>query len=295
MNAVERMRAALGHQDQHRLPRGEFWLGSDIFRRTGFDREDSLLAHIELCRGLGMDFLSLPIEVPRQRKANYRRFGQDEVEVAVATSGLFTCVVIDGPFQQSAERPGDLSVLSARCEDSSSARLREMASTIEETIAASVKRGVSSVVIADDIAYQRSTYASPQALRKCLFPLYSRLVDRIHGGGAYALFHSDGNIASLIPDLISSGFDGLAGCEPECLDLASLKETYGSQITFMTGIRAEFLEPASPTSAQRETLLSEARVLAQSGGFVLCSACGLNSWEAVESLKTLYAWIDEEM
>jgi hypothetical protein len=242
-----------------------------------------------------MDFLSLPIEVPRQRKVNYRRFGQDEVEVAVATSGLFTCVVIDGPFQQSAERPGDLSVLSARCEDSSSARLREMASTIEETIAASVKRGVSSVVIADDIAYQRSTYASPQALRKCLFPLYSRLVDRIHGGGAYALFHSDGNIAPLIPDLISSGFDGLAGCEPECLDLASLKETYGSQITFVTGIRAEFLEPASPTSAQRETLLSEARVLAQSGGFVLCSACGLNSWEAVESLKTLYAWIDEEM
>jgi hypothetical protein len=169
-----------------------------------------------------MDFLSLPIEVPRQRKVNYRRFGQDEVEVAVATSGLFTCVVIDGPFQQLAERPGDLSVLSARCEDSSSARLREMASTIEETIAASVKRGVSSVVIADDIAYQRSTYASPQALRKCLFPLYSRLVDRIHGGGAYALFHSDGNIASLIPDLISSGFDGLAGCEPVCLNVVSL-------------------------------------------------------------------------
>jgi len=170
-----------------------------------------------------------------------------------------------------------------------------MAATVEETIAASVKRGVSAVVIADDIAYQRSTYASPQALRERLLPLYSRMVDHIHGGGAYALFHSDGNIAPLIPDLISSGFDGLAGCEPECLDLASLKETYGSQITFMTGIRAELLEPASPTSAQRETLLGEARVLAQSGGFVLCSACGVNSREAVESLKTLYAWIDEEM
>jgi hypothetical protein len=293
MNAVERMRAALGHQDQHHLPRGELWLGSDIFRRTGFDGEDSLRAHIELCRELGMDFLPLPVEMPRQRKVNYRRFEQGEVEVAVATSGLFTCVVVDGPFQQSAERPGDLSVLSDRCEDSSSTRLREMASTIEETIAASVKRGVSAVVIADDIAYQRSTYASPQTLREHLFPLYTKLIDRIHGGGAYALFHSDGNIAPLIPDLVSCGFDGLAGCEPECLDLASLKKTYGSQITFMTGIRAELLEPGSPTLAQGQGFVREAQALAQRGGFVLCSACGVNSREAVESLKTLYAWIDE--
>jgi len=242
-----------------------------------------------------MDFLSLPIEVPRQRKVNYRRFGQDEVEAAVATSGLFTCVVIDGPFQQSAERPGDLSILSARCEDSSSARLREMASTIEETIAASVKRGVSAVVIADDIAYQRSTYASPQALRERLLPLYSRMIDRIHGGGAYALFHSDGNIGSLIPDLISSGFDGLAGCEPECLDLAHLKKTYGSQLTLMTGIRAELLETGLPPCAQKQDFLREVQALAERGGFVLCSACGVNSRQAVGRLKTLYARVDEAL
>jgi len=294
MTAVERMRAALAHQGQDRVPRGELWLGSDVFR-SAFRGEDSLRTHTEFCRELGMDFLSLPIEMPCQRKANYRRFKQDEVEVAVATSGLFTCVVVDGPFQQSAERPGDLSALSARREDSSPMRLREMASTIEETIAASVKRGVSAVVIADDIAYQRSTYASPQTLRERLLPLYSPMVDRIHRGGAYALFHSDGNIAPLIFDLVSCGFDGLAGCEPESLDLASLKRTYGSRLTFMTGIRAQFLEPGPMTPAQKESLLGELRPLALSGGFVLCSACGVNSREAVESLKTLYAQVDEEM
>ena len=293
--AVERMKAALAHQDQRRVPRGELWLGSDIFHQPRFGGEDSLRTHTEFCRDLGMDLLSLPIEMPCQRKANYRRFKQDEVEVAVATSGLFTCVVIDGPFQQSAERPGDLSVLSARCEDSRSARLREMASAIEEVITALAGRGVNAVVIADDIAYRRSTYASPQTLREHLFPLYTRLIDRIHVGGAYALFHSDGDISLVIPDLISCGFDGLAGCEPECLDLASLKKTYGSQITFMTGIRSEFLEPGSPTLAQGEGFLREAQALAQRGGFVLCSACGVNSRGTVESLKMLYAWIDEEM
>ncbi len=262
MTAVERMRAALAHQGQDRVPRGELWLGSDVFRSM-FRGEDNLRTHTEFCRELEMDFLSLPIEMPCQMQANYRRFSLDEVGEAVATSGLFTCVVIDGPFQQSAERPGAPLrpwLLVGRLKVRVSER---RVSAIEETIAASVERGVNAVVIADDIAYQRSTYASPQALRERLFPLYSRMVDRIHGGGAYALFHSDGNIASLIPDLISCGFDGLAGCEPECLDLASLKETYGSQITFMTGIRAELLEPGSPTSAQREAFLGEVRVLAQ--------------------------------
>jgi hypothetical protein len=289
------MKAALDHQNQSQVPRGELWLGSDIFHQPEFDGEDNLQTHVELCRELGMDFLSLPVEMLCQRQVNYRRFNLDEIEVAVATSGLFTCVVIDGPFQQSAKTPGHLPSLSAPSEDSRSTRLQEKASVIEEGIAASVERGVNAVVIADDIGYQRSTYARPQTLREYLFPLYPRLIDRIHGGGAYALFHSDGNIALLIPDLISCGFDGLAGCEPECLDLALLKKTHGSQITFMTGIRAELLETASPTSAQREGFLRELQALAQCSGFVLCSACGVNSWEAVGSLKTLYAWVDEAL
>lgn len=294
MTAVERMRAALAHQGQDRVPRGELWLGSDVFHSM-FRGEDNLRTHTEFCRELEMDFLSLPIEMPSQTQAGYRRFNLSEVEEAVATSDLFTCVVIDGPFQQLVEELGHLPSLASLSGSSGPAHLRKKASAVEDAIAASVKRGVSAMVIADDIAYQRSTYASPQTLRERLLPLYSPMVDRIHRGGAYALFHSDGNIAPMIPDLISCGFDGLAGCEPECLDLALLKKTYGSRLTFMTGIRAELLEPAPLTSAQRETLLREPRVLAQSGGFVLCSACGVNSREAVESLKTLYAWIDEEM
>jgi len=260
-----------------------------------FRGEDNLRTHTEFCRELEMDFLSLPIEMPCQMQADYRRFSLDEVGEAVSTSGLFTCVVIDGPFQQAAEKLGHLPSLAALSGDSRSAYLKERVAAIENAIRASVERGVNAVVIADDIAYQRSTYASPQALRKRLFPLYSRLVDRIHSGGAYALFHSDGDIALLIPDLISCGFEGLAGCEPECLDLAYLKKTYGSRLTFMTGIRAELLGPAPLTSAERETLLGELRARAQCGGFVLSSACGVNSWEAVESLKTLYAWVDEAL
>ena len=293
MTEVERMKVALAHQGQRRVPRGELWLGSDVFRRPGFEGEESLQAHIRLCQELGMDFLSLPVQEPGYGQASYRRFKLDEVGEAVATSRLFTCAIVDGPFQRSAERPGDLSVLSARRDEPGSARLQEMASAIEETIGELVQRGVSAVVIADDIAYHRSTYASPQVIGERLLPLYSRMVGRIRGGGAFALFHSDGNIAPLIPDLISCGFDGLAGCEPECLDLVQLKKTYGSRLTLMTGIRAGLLEPDSPIFARKDDFLREVRTLDKGGGFVMCSACGVNSTEALGRLKTLYAWTGE--
>lgn len=240
-----------------------------------------------------MDFLSLPVDYPGHGPARYRRFKLDEVEEAVATSRLFTCAIVDGPFQRSAESPGDLSVLSPRRDEPGSARLREMASAIEETIGTLVWRGVSAVIIADDIAYQRSTYASPKVIGERLLPLYSRMVGRIHGGGAYALFHSDGNIAPLIPELISCGFDGLAGCEPECLDLTQLKKTYGSRLTLMAGIPAGLLEPDSPISARKDDFLREARTLNQGGGFVMCSACGVNSADALGRLKELYALTGE--
>ncbi len=293
MTAVERMVAALSHQPQQRVPRGELWLGSDVFPQTGPEGEESLQTHIELCQELGMDFLSLPIQVPHQIQTNYRRFKLDEVEEAVATSRLFTCAVVDGPLQQSAEKPGDLAVLYSRSHEPGSARLKEKASAIEETIGALVQRGVSAVVIADDIAYQRSTYASPEVIRERLVPFYLQMVDRIHGGGAYALFHSDGNIGRLIPDLVSCGFDGLAGCEPECLDLLCLKAKHGSQITFMSGISAGLLESASALSTQKEDFLREVQALAQGGSFVLSSSCGINSRKALECLKTLYSWVGE--
>lgn len=295
MTAVERMQAAFAHQAQRRIPRGELWVGSGVFGRRGFGADDGLQARIGLCRELGMDFLSLPFEAPSPTQRDYRRFNLREIAEAVASSGLFVCAVVDGPFQGSARRPGDLSVFAARCDEEGPSRLLQMATAVEESVAALLKNGVNAVVIADDIAYQRSTYASPQVMRQRLLPLYSRMVEAIHGGGAYALFHSDGNIVALIPDLVACGFDGLAGCEPECLDLSALKMSYGSQITLMTGIRAELLDCAVPLELRKEEFLNGMRMLARGGGFVMCSACGLGLPEAVERLKTLYAWVDETL
>lgn len=84
---------------------------------------------------------------------------------------------------------------------------------------------------ADDIAYKNGPLFSPAWLRRTFMPRLKRLNDAWHERGALCVFHSDGNLFSVLDDLISTGIDGLnplevlAGMTPaavreRCPDLA---------------------------------------------------------------------------
>jgi hypothetical protein len=61
----------------------------------------------------------------------------------------------------------------------------------------------------DDIAYKTSTLISPRWLRRYWIPRLQRLVEAWHNRGALCLFHSDGNLWSVLDDLVGAGIDGL--------------------------------------------------------------------------------------
>ena len=114
-----------------------------------------------------------------------------------------------------------------------------------------------------------------------------------HSWKDYCLPDSEEEASEIIDDLINCRFDGLAGCEPECLDLISLKKTFGSKITFMTGIQADLLYADRLTLTQKHSFIKTIDALGENGGFVLCSATGVSSAKALERLKDLYQWADE--
>jgi uroporphyrinogen decarboxylase len=61
----------------------------------------------------------------------------------------------------------------------------------------------------DDIAYKTSTLVSPKWLRKYWVPRLKRLVDAWHARDTLCLYHSDGNLWSILDDLVYAGIDGL--------------------------------------------------------------------------------------
>jgi uroporphyrinogen decarboxylase len=88
-----------------------------------------------------------------------------------------------------------------------------------------------------DIAYKGTTIFSPDFLRREFFLRLKLLNDAWHEHGIKCLFHSDGYLMEVMPDLIEAGIDGLNPIERLAgMDLNELKSLYGDRLFFAGGI-----------------------------------------------------------
>jgi hypothetical protein len=86
-----------------------------------------------------------------------------------------------------------------------------------------------------DIAMKGKLLHSPEWLRREFFPRLKRLNDAYHEHGITCLFHSDGNLMKIMPDLIATGIDGINPLETLAgMDVGEMHRLYGDRI-FLTG------------------------------------------------------------
>ncbi|MGC9348745.1 MAG: uroporphyrinogen decarboxylase family protein [Anaerolineae bacterium] len=86
----------------------------------------------------------------------------------------------------------------------------------------------------DDIAYKSGLLFSPRWLRRLWVPRLERLVAAWHARDTICLFHSDGNLWSILDDLVGAGIDGLNPLEVLAgMSVAAVRERYPE--LFLTG------------------------------------------------------------
>jgi len=86
-----------------------------------------------------------------------------------------------------------------------------------------------------DIAMKAKLLHSPEWLRREFFPRLKRLNDAYHEHDIRCLFHSDGYLMEIIPDLIETGIDGINPIEiVSGMDVGEVYRLYGDKI-FLTG------------------------------------------------------------
>lgn len=287
---MELVKKALEFQNPERVPRGELWINSEIFQKAQL--EDSLDGHLSLRNRLGMDFLFLPVSATESYNLcqGYRYFSVKDVQKAVKLSNLFVAVIVDGPFQKLVEKKGLIPVLGALKKDKKKfvEEYQRETENVRKLLTPCLGLGVEAFVIADDLAYEHSSYFSPKDAEEFLVPSYSELIESIHGGSAYALFHSCGNISGLISQLIKCGIDGMAACQSEHLDLISLRKDYKPHLIWLGGIEPEHLESSSLSLSQRREFALHVREISRQGGVVLCSSCGMYRSTFLERIPELY-------
>ena len=108
------------------------------------------------------------------------------------------------------------------------------------------KTEISGLFLTDDLGSQNALMMSPAMWRRYFKEHYRRVFAEVHRWGKDVWFHSCGNVAAIIPDLIEVGVDVLDPLQPGPLDLADVARQYGGKVAFSGGIDDQRLETYTP-------------------------------------------------
>jgi len=86
-----------------------------------------------------------------------------------------------------------------------------------------------------DIASTNGLMFSKKLLEDFYFPRLKLLIDEWHSHNIKVIYHSEGDITSVLPNIIEAGADGINPLEPAILDIKKLREDYPNLI-FWGGI-----------------------------------------------------------
>lgn len=285
----ERVKAAINHQLTDRIPRGELCIDDALVKqnlnseRVGFEERAAFVEN------LGLDLVTLAPhyaaapEIPGKISDLL-----PDLERWVSETSYFTFVLLDGAFGWGARLFDyvDFLMLPKRSPSSFQALIEKVEKLNRELIAGFIDAGVDGIIIADDIAHQRGLMVSPATLREYLFPSLARQVELIRRH-LPAFFHSDGQYAEVISDLINCGFQGLQCLEGGAgMDPLKLKSLHPQLCLWGTLEMSDLQQASDPDYLEK--LLSRISALASQKGFILGTTCGLFSGIDLHALSAIY-------
>jgi uroporphyrinogen decarboxylase len=131
--------------------------------------------------------------------------------------------------------------------------------------------GADVIAYGDDVGTQRGMLMSVAMWRAWLKPRLARTIAaaREIRPDVLAFYHSDGDIAPIIPDLIEIGVDILNPVQPECMDPAALKRAYGDRLSFWGTIGTQSTLPFGTPDDVRRQVRARIETVGRGGGLFL--------------------------
>ncbi len=141
-----------------------------------------------------------------------------------------------------------------------------------EYFKAMLDAGVDAIMTVDDYSDNRGPIMGKKLFRQFVLPGIQRQCEAIHELGGYFIKHTDGNVWSILDDLVDIGIDGWHGIQTNIgMDLALLKERYGEQLCFFGGANCETLIAGKPEEV-REEVRYAIQHAAPGGGLVVTNS-----------------------
>jgi uroporphyrinogen decarboxylase len=101
-------------------------------------------------------------------------------------------------------------------------------------------------------------------------------------------YHSDGNIAEIIPELIEIGVDILNPVQPECMDLVRLKQDFGDRLVFDGTIGTQSTMPFGTPEDVRTVVRDRIAKLGGDGALILSPTHVLEPEVPIENIRAFF-------
>lgn len=132
--------------------------------------------------------------------------------------------------------------------------------------------GVDVIIMPGDLAGERSTIMSPEHYREYIKPYHRELVEHAHRKSARIVKHTDGYMWPILDDLIEVGFDGIHPIQPQCMDIAEVKEYLGGRACILGNIDCRDLLPFGTEEEVELTVKETIEKAAAGGGYIISSS-----------------------
>lgn len=275
----------------NRVAKGELCINNEVVCSTLGCEEAGFDERYAFIRRLGLDLVSLSPQLPCAKKElpGAAEYSWPDLGRWVDETKIFTFALLDGAFEWGMRLLG---LSEFCCMLRSPLSVRDLTTAVEKVNLALVERladaGIDGFILADDIAHQKTLFASPKLLREFFIPSLARQVDPIRSGGLPVFFHSDGNYSLVLSDIIGAGFNGLQCLEKSAgMDAAQIRSQYGDTLCLWGHLDVDDIAAANDVSRLRE-ITKSIKDLAEEGPFILGTTSGLFGGIDLSLLKTLY-------
>lgn len=142
----------------------------------------------------------------------------------------------------------------------------------------------------DDVATQKSLMMSKPMWREFIRPHHAKIIEVAKQYEKPVMYHSDGAIVPLLPELIELGIDVLNPIQVDAhgMEPQRLKQEFGDKLAFHGGIDIVHTLPKGTAEAVRSEVRERIRVLGKKGGYIMASSHHIQSDTPLENVLAMY-------
>lgn len=140
---------------------------------------------------------------------------------------------------------------------------------------------------ADDLSSVDTYFVNPNWYRQHLFPWMRKFCEAADAKGLPVIYHCDGTMWEVLPDVVECGFAAIQPVEPKAMDIVEVKRQYGRRLCLIGNIDlGGVLTMGTPEQVEAQ-VRERIRGLAPGGGYMVGSSNSITSYVPLENYKAL--------